>query len=175
MLLDVAQFRPDLGRERQVGRGLSRVGAADRVATPKAPLTGFGRPPQFAGGDRERTSPLLNEGTYDITTAKAYRLLRAVKNTTVDDGLIKRNPCRIKGAGQEKSAERPVLTITQVYAVAAAVAPHYRALILLAAFSSLRWSELAARCPALMSSPRGPAATDCAPALSTAFRTTTPC
>src|ERR1700743_666765 len=31
-------------------RGLSRVGAADRGATPKALLTGSGRPPQFSVG-----------------------------------------------------------------------------------------------------------------------------
>jgi integrase len=62
----------------------------------------------------------------------------------VDDGLIRRNPCRIKGAGQEKSAERPVLTVAQVYALADAADERYRALVLLAAFSSLRWGELAA-------------------------------
>jgi integrase len=64
-------------------------------------------------------------------------------NTAVDDGLIKRNPCRIKGAGTEDSPERPVLTVTQVYAVADAVGLRYRALVLLAAFTSLRWAELA--------------------------------
>ena len=46
-----------------------------------------------------------------VTVAKAYRLLKAILNTAVDDGLIRRNPCRIKGAGQEKSPERPVLTV----------------------------------------------------------------
>jgi hypothetical protein len=39
-------------------------------------------------------------------------------NTAVDDGLIRRNPCRIKGAGSEDSPERPVLTVQQVYALA---------------------------------------------------------
>jgi integrase len=79
-----------------------------------------------------------------VTVAKAYRLLKAIFNTAVDDGLICRNPFRIKGAGQEKSAERPLLTVRQVYAVAASADERYRALVLLAAFSSLRWSELAA-------------------------------
>jgi hypothetical protein len=46
---------------------------------------------------------LLDSGTSEITTAKAYRFLRAVMNTAVDDGLIKRTPCRIKGAGSEDS------------------------------------------------------------------------
>jgi integrase len=65
----------------------------------------------------------------------------------VDDGLIRRNPCRIKGAGDEHSPERPVLTVAQVYAVADAVGPRYRALVLLATFASLRWAELAALRP----------------------------
>ena len=82
-----------------------------------------------------------------VTAAKAYRLLRAIMNTAVDDGLIRRDPCRIKGAGSEDSPERPVLTVRQVYALADAVGPCYRALILLATFTSLRWAELAALTP----------------------------
>jgi integrase len=87
---------------------------------------------------------LVDDGVSAVTVAKAYRLLKAVLNTAVDDGLIKRNPCRIKGAGQEKSPERPVLTITEVYALAEAVDQRYRVLVLLGTFGSLRWGELAA-------------------------------
>jgi integrase len=87
---------------------------------------------------------LLDAKVSEVTVAKAYPLLKAVLNTAADDGVIRRNPCRIKGAGQEKSAERPVLTITQVYALADAVPERYRALILLAMFTSIRWGELAA-------------------------------
>ena len=47
-------------------------------------------------------------------------------NTAVDDGLIRRNPSRIKGAGQEKSPERPTLTIPQVYPLAKAIDQRYR-------------------------------------------------
>jgi integrase len=90
---------------------------------------------------------LLDSGVSEVTAAKAYRLLRAVFNTALDDGLIRRNPCRIKGAGNEHSPERPVLTVTQVYALADAVGLRYRTLILLAAFTSLRWAELAALRP----------------------------
>jgi integrase len=67
-------------------------------------------------------------------------------NTVVDDGMIKRNPCRIKGAGTEESPERPVLSVAQVYAVADAVGPAYNALVL-GTFASLRWAELAALTP----------------------------
>jgi integrase len=79
-----------------------------------------------------------------VTTSKAYRLLTAILNTAVDDGLIRRNPCRIKGASVEKSPERPVLTVPEVFALAEAIDERYAALILLAALVSLRWGELAA-------------------------------
>lgn len=87
---------------------------------------------------------LLDTGVGAVTVAKAYRLLKAILNTAVDDGLIRRNPCRIKGAGQEKSPERPVLTIRQVADLADAFDRRYRALVLLAVFCGLRWGELAA-------------------------------
>jgi integrase len=99
------------------------------------------------GAVRRWHKKLLDNGVSPVTAAKAYRLLRAVMNTAVDDGLIRRNPCRIKGAGSEDSPERPVLTVRQVYALADAVEPRYRALILLATFASLRWAELAALTP----------------------------
>src|SRR6202034_2866493 len=93
---------------------------------------------------RRWRTKLLKSGVSEVTAAKAYRLLRAVFNTALDDGSIKRNPCRVKGADREDSPERPVLSVAQVYALADAVGLRYRALILLAAFTSLRWAELAA-------------------------------
>ena len=79
-----------------------------------------------------------------VTVAKTYRLLRTVLTTAIEDGLISRNPCVIKGAGVERSPERPTATIAQVYAIADAVDPRYRMLVLLATFTSLRFGELAA-------------------------------
>ena len=58
--------------------------------------------------------------------------------------MIRRNPCRIKGAGTERSPERPTVTIEQVYAIAGGVRPWFKALVLLAAFTGLRWGELIA-------------------------------
>ena len=87
---------------------------------------------------------LLDSKVSVVTTAKAYRLLKAILNTAVDDGIIRRNPCRIKGAGLEKSPERPVLTIPEVFALAEVIDPRYSALVLLGTFGSLRWGELAA-------------------------------
>ncbi|MYW01479.1 hypothetical protein GT354_25010 [Streptomyces sp. SID3343] len=63
---------------------------------------------------RRRRATRLEGGLGLSPTAKAYRLMRPVMNTAVDDGLIGRNPCRIKGGGDEKAPERPTLTIGQV-------------------------------------------------------------
>jgi integrase len=90
---------------------------------------------------------LLDSGVSEVTTAKSYRLLRAILNTAVDDGLIRSNPCRVKGADKETSLERPVLTVAQVFALADAIGPRYGSLVLLATFASLRWAELAALSP----------------------------
>jgi integrase len=85
---------------------------------------------------------LLREGRSEDRTAKAYRLLRAVLNTALDDGKIKRNPCRIKGAGDHRAAERSTATIAQVYALAERMPDRFRVLVLAAAFTGLRWGEL---------------------------------
>jgi integrase len=87
---------------------------------------------------------LLDSGVGATTVAKCYRFLRSVLNTAVDDEVVRRNPCRIKGAGAEKSSERPVATPDQVLALAAAMPERWRALVLLAATTSLRWGELMA-------------------------------
>ena len=96
------------------------------------------------GAIRSWRAELLADGVSATMTAKAYRLLRAVLNTAVDDELIRRNPCRIVGAGIERSAERPTATVDQVFLLAGIVPRRVRALILLAAFTSLRYGELAA-------------------------------
>ena len=61
---------------------------------------------------------LLAAGVSESAAAKAYRLLRAILATAADDRVIPRNPCRIRGAGDEKPAERPVLTVAQVFGLA---------------------------------------------------------
>ena len=77
-----------------------------------------------------------------LQAAKGYRLLRAVLNTAVADGLLLRNPCRIVGGGQERTPERPLVTPEQVLALAEAIEPRYRALVLLAGTGGLRLGEL---------------------------------
>lgn len=87
---------------------------------------------------------LIRAGVGQVTVAKAYRLLKTVMNTAVEDGRILTNPCHIRGAGTEDTAERPTATVAEVYALAEAIESRYRCLVLLGAFSSLRFGELAA-------------------------------
>jgi integrase len=88
----------------------------------------------------------LLRGPYpgDSTSAKAYRLLRSILNTAVEDGRIAANPCQIEGAGRERPDERPVATVAEVYALADAVGAEHRLLVLLACFAGLRLGELQA-------------------------------
>jgi integrase len=68
---------------------------------------------------REWRATLLSNGVSVSMAAKAYRLLRAIMTTAVeDDNMLPHNPCRIKGAGDEHAEERPVLTVRQVFDLA---------------------------------------------------------
>ena len=98
----------------------------------------------FTDTIRTWRSALLRDGRSEDRTAKAYRLVRAILNTAVDDGRIKRNPCRIKGAGEHRTAERPTASVRQVYALANRMPGRFRVLVLAAAFTGLRWGELIA-------------------------------
>lgn len=94
---------------------------------------------------RDWHARLLHQGVSVSETAKAYRFLRAVLMTAADDRIIPRNPCRVRGAGEEKPEERPTLTVRQVYDLADRMPDdRARVLVLLAAFASLRWGEITA-------------------------------
>jgi integrase len=86
---------------------------------------------------------LLRDGA-PTPARQSYALLRGILNTAVADELIMRNPCLVRGAGVARSGERSVATLPQIQALAAAVPPRYRMLILLAAWSGARWGELVA-------------------------------
>ncbi|KFU75221.1 Site-specific recombinase XerC [Amycolatopsis lurida] len=94
---------------------------------------------------RQWRADRLAAGVSESVTAKAYRLLRAILTTAVDeDKILQRNPCRVRGADKENPAERPILTVPQVFDLAGRMPERFRALVLLAAFASLRWGEVSA-------------------------------
>lgn len=66
-----------------------------------------------------------------VTVAKVYRLLRSILTTAVEDEILLRNPCIVKGAGQEFSPERPMFSAVDIVRLAEAVPRNRRLLVLL--------------------------------------------
>jgi integrase len=91
---------------------------------------------------RSWLAKLLAEGVSASTRAKAYRLLLRILGAAVEAGYLLRNPCTVKGAGQERAPEMRFATVAQVGTLADLVGVRYRALILVAAYGGLRWGEL---------------------------------
>lgn len=108
--------------------------------------------PAFEGLDLDQTtaprvrswrSERLDTTGAETTVAKSCRLLKTILVTAVEDELIRRNPCRIRGAGKETAAERPVATVDQVDALADLLGPRWRLMVFLGAYGPLRPEEQA--------------------------------
>lgn len=76
------------------------------------------------------------------TAAKCYRLLSTILKTAVEDELLLRNPCRVKGASSEPESERPVLSRAELDSLVAAAPKRVRLLFQLAVYCQLRRGEL---------------------------------
>lgn len=76
--------------------------------------------------------------------AAAYRLLRAILNTAVEDELIEANPCRIRGANEppKQREDESVLSPHQIAELSGKMQERYRAMVLVAAYGTLRHAEL---------------------------------
>jgi integrase len=98
-------------------------------------------PPEVRRWNARLSGP---DGPGSNTAAKAYRLLASICATAVADGLLTGSPCTVRGGGQHSSEPRPTLTVTDVLALADAVPVRWRAIILTAAWTGLRFGELAA-------------------------------
>jgi integrase len=79
---------------------------------------------------------------YPVTAAKVFRLLSGILTTAVADELISRNPRVVKGAAQERSPERPMLSIAEVDALAVAIPESWRIAVELASWCHLRLWEV---------------------------------
>lgn len=116
-----------------------------------------------------RTERLAATGA--TTVAKSYRLLKAIMGTATDDELIRRNPCRIKGAGTEQAKERSTATVAQVDALAEAMGPRWRLMVYFVAYGPMRPEELAAlRRISVSLAPLAVKITEAAPELTTGRR-----
>jgi integrase len=139
------------------GGGAREVGGQLRLQLPRTvetyrwllrrhvlPHLGAYRLPALTRADVRAWNASLCASPGPTTAAKSYRLLAAIYRTAVEDELVVKTPCTLRGAGQEYSPERPLLTVGQVLALADAVGPRWRATVLLAAFGCLRFGEIAA-------------------------------
>lgn len=91
---------------------------------------------------RQLSQASVRDGS--ATASRAYRLLHAVFVTAEEDELVAANPCRLRGASARKAAERPVLSIPEVLALADEVPERYVALVHLLVWSGLRIGEASA-------------------------------
>lgn len=77
------------------------------------------------------------------TASKAYKLLSVVLKRAVEEGKIAKNPCGIRGAHAAttgKSVDIP--TADEVAAIANAISPEFKTLVLVAAYGGLRFGEI---------------------------------
>lgn len=91
-----------------------------------------------------RWHALVSSQTGVTAVRQAYAVLRAVLNTAVADEALHRNPCRIKGAGQAHTPERPLLGLDEVEALIAAMPVELRTLTTLAFWAHTRLGEVLA-------------------------------
>jgi integrase len=112
--------------------------------------------PTLGGYPVSRLTPAVVRGWYaqlhqqaqaagrgQAVLSHSYRVLRAILTTAVEDELLPRNPCTIKGAGQDRPRERRLPTEPEIWALVDAAPARYRALVWLAAATALRSAELA--------------------------------
>ena len=77
------------------------------------------------------------------SNVRCYDLLKSVLADAVEDELIEKNPCRVKGAGKPPSGRKGVaLTVPEVLAYLAAVPEHYRLPLMIPAWCGLRSGEV---------------------------------
>lgn len=105
--------------------------------------------PAFADVPLAKLTPSMVRGWYEglhsrypATASGAYRLLSSICRTAVDDELIPRSPCKIKGAGTDRSEERPTISLQELTAAVAACQAVYRLALLLAVWCHLRRGEI---------------------------------
>ena len=92
--------------------------------------------------DVRRWHQFVLSQTGPTAARQAYALLRAVFNTAVSDDIVPRNPCRIRGAGQPNSPERPLIDLDVVTALVDAMPEHLKAFTIVAFWGHARLGEL---------------------------------
>ncbi len=137
----LAEWADDwLAGARNVGHGGRDIyrQALDRI------LPELGKVPlgQISAADIDHYMDTRLETHAPSTVHRDYRTLHRMCAVAVARGLIVRNPCEHVQPPKIPRHDRTVLTVDQVDALAAAIAPRYRAWVYVASYGGLRWSEL---------------------------------
>lgn len=85
----------------------------------------------------------LNRRRAPSTVSSILSLMSSIMNEAVEERRISHNPCRRLRNGAPPRPERPWATSEQVAAIAARLDPANRALVVTAAYTGMRWGELA--------------------------------
>lgn len=86
---------------------------------------------------------LQAKGLAPGTIKHCYRILRSVLDEAVDKKMLGESPCRRIALPRIERQEQLYLAPDQIGQLASAITPHFRALVLSAAYLGCRWGELA--------------------------------
>lgn len=92
---------------------------------------------------RSWVANLSSEDIAPATVRKTYNVFRKIMTAAVDSGLIAQTPCKGISLPKIEQEEMRFLTPEQVWHLADTIDSRYRALVLLGAYSGLRWGEMA--------------------------------
>jgi integrase len=85
----------------------------------------------------------LREQGKKTTASKVYKLLRAIFDRALSYGYVSKNPCSIPGANTLNSNKEVfVPKMSQVWAIADAMAPNFRMMVIMAAYGGFRFGEV---------------------------------
>jgi site-specific recombinase XerD len=93
---------------------------------------------------RAFVADLVDKGLAPSTVAGIYRVFGRIMSTAETDGVVPRTPCRgIRLPRQTSNTEQCFLTPEEVRRLADIIGDRYRVLIYTAAYTGMRWGELA--------------------------------
>jgi integrase len=111
----------------------------DRHVLPALGLRAVGR---ITAGDVERL--LASTGRQGGTQRNILNVVNPIMRHAVKNGLVRTNPCSQVEPPKVRRKKMEFLTPEEVLAVADAITPRYRTLVLMAAYTGMRAGELAA-------------------------------
>lgn len=93
---------------------------------------------------RAWVADLVGKGLAPSTVRKAYQILSKSLREAVETGVLLQSPCRGISLPKIEVREMPVLNAVEALHLSECIDPRYRMLVLLAAYSAMRWGELIA-------------------------------